>query len=61
MPKNISYEEKTIDLLQKVLILELYKSGVKVKEIKKILKVSQDKVSAITQYLSKSLGVNDER
>jgi Mn-dependent DtxR family transcriptional regulator len=54
MPKkNVTHEEQMEDLLQKLLILELYKSGVKRDDITKILKISSVKVSAIIKHLNK--------
>jgi DNA-directed RNA polymerase specialized sigma subunit len=55
MPKkNISNEDRIIDLLQKQLIVMLYKEGVTRDDIKKILSISSDKVSDVIKYLSKS-------
>jgi len=49
--KNVAYESQVIDLLQKILIVKLYNSGVTRDEIKNILGVSPNKISSITKFL----------
>jgi hypothetical protein len=54
MPKkNINTEEVLIDLLQKLVIIELGKKGVPQNEIKKLLGVGIDKVNSILKYYNK--------
>jgi len=58
--KNITNEEQIIDLLQKQLIISLYKDGFTRDEIKKILSISSDKVQAVLKHLKKLRGKNNE-
>lgn len=61
MPKKIiSNEDLIVDLLQKQLIVMLYKEGLTRDEIKKILAISSDKVSAVIKYFNKSKRSNNE-
>lgn len=62
MPKKItSTEEQIIDLLQKQLIISLYKEGLTRDEIKKVLSLSSDKVQSVIQYLKKLRSDKNER
>ena len=49
--KKLSNEEKTIDLLEKILILQLYVNGVNRDQIKKTLNVGSEKVNPIIKYI----------
>lgn len=51
--KPVANEDRIIDLLQKQLIISLYKEGLTRDEIKKILSISSDKVSDVIKYLGK--------
>lgn len=62
MPKKIaSNEEQIIDLLQKQLIISLFKEGLTRDEIKKSLSLSSDKVQSVIKYLKKLRGDKNER
>ena len=58
--KKNTNEEQIIDLLQKQLIISLYKEGFTRDEIKKILSISSDKVQAVLKHLKKLKGKSDE-
>ena len=58
--KTITKEEQIIDLLQKQLIVLLYKEGLTRDEIKKIISVSSDKVSDVIKYFNKPKRRNNE-
>ena len=58
--KNITNEEQIIDLLQKQLIITLYKEGLTRDEIKKALSLSSDKVQSVIKYLKKLRSGNNE-
>ncbi len=49
--KNLSNEEKTIDLLEKILIVQLYVNGATRDEIKKTLAIGSEKVNPIIKNI----------
>jgi len=51
--KNLSNEEKIIDLLEKNLIIQLYTCGATRDQIAEILKVGSLKVTSVIKYLKK--------
>lgn len=54
MPKKkIEKEDQIIDLLEKLIIIELIKENVKRDDIKRILGIGGDKISNIQKYMSK--------
>jgi hypothetical protein len=54
MPKNsLSHNEVMIDLLQKLIIIELAKQGVPQNDIARIVGVGVVKVNAILKYFKK--------
>lgn len=59
--KVINNEEQIIDLLQKQLIVSLFKEGLTRDEIKKALSISSDKVQSVIKYLKKLRGDKNER
>lgn len=62
MPKKIETNEKQmIDLLQKQLIISLFKEGLTRDKIRKVLSISSDKVQSVIKYLKKSRGDKNER
>ena len=51
--KKLTNEERQIDLLEKLLIIELYINGVGQDQIRKILNISPNKVNEVAKYLNK--------
>lgn len=49
--KKLNNEEKIIDLLEKILIVQLYVNGASRDEIKKTLSVGSEKVNPVIKYI----------
>lgn len=54
--KTLTNEETMIDLLQKLLIVELAKAGATRDEIKDVLKLGSEKVGEVYRYFTKKGG-----
>ena len=50
---KISKDDKAIDLLEKILIVQLYTNGATRNQIMEVLKVGPHKVTSVIKYLKK--------